>query len=81
MSAGDVTDEEIQDFSRLFPASRRLATALKASRAESAALSSLLTAALTHVEASAGAQHLLDGFRPQVRPLDALVQEIREALK
>ena len=38
MSAGDVTDEEIQDFSRLFPASRRLATALKASRAESAAL-------------------------------------------
>ena len=38
MSAVDVTDEEIQDFSRLFPASRRLATALKASRAEVAAL-------------------------------------------
>ena len=33
MSAGDVTDEEIQDFKRLFPASRRLATALEASRA------------------------------------------------
>lgn len=38
MSAGDVTDEEIQDFKRLFPASRRLATALEASRAEAAAL-------------------------------------------
>jgi hypothetical protein len=38
MSAGDVTDEEIQDFKRLFPASRRLATALEASRAEVAAL-------------------------------------------
>lgn len=38
MTAGDVTDEEIQDFKRLFPASRRLATALEASRAEASAL-------------------------------------------
>lgn len=38
MSADDVTDEEIQDFKRLFPASRRLAAALEASRAEAAAL-------------------------------------------
>ena len=40
-------------------------------------LRALLTAALPRVEASAGAQHLLDGFRPQVR----LVQTIREALQ
>lgn len=40
----------------------------------------LLRLALPHVEASAGASHLLDGFRPQVRTLDALVEEIRVAV-
>ena len=40
----------------------------------------LLRLAAPHVEASAGASHLLDGFRPRVRPLDALVEEIRAAL-
>lgn len=40
----------------------------------------LLRLALPHVEASSGAEHLLDGFRRQVRPLDALVEEIRAAL-
>ena len=40
----------------------------------------LLRLSLPHVEASAGASHLLDGFRRQARPLDALVEEIRAAL-
>ena len=40
----------------------------------------LLTIALPHVEASAGAEHLFDGFRPQRRPLDGVVEEIRAAL-
>lgn len=38
MSAASVTDEQIQDFKRLFPASRHLATALEESRKEVASL-------------------------------------------
>ena len=41
----------------------------------------LLMVALPHVEASAGAQHLMDGFRPRKRPLDDAVEEIRAALE
>jgi hypothetical protein len=48
--------------------------------AENKSLRRLLAIALPHVEASAGAEHLLDGFRPRRRPLDATVEAIREAL-
>ena len=41
----------------------------------------LLAVALPHVEASAGAEHLFDGFRPRGRPLDATVEAIRAALE
>jgi hypothetical protein len=41
----------------------------------------LLAIALPHIEASAGAEHLFDGFRPRERPLDATVEEIRAALE
>lgn len=37
-----------------------------------------LAEALPHVEASAGAEHLLDGFRRQERPLDAVVARLRK---
>jgi hypothetical protein len=40
----------------------------------------LLRLAAPHVEASAGASHMLDGFRRKVRPLDKLVEEIWAAL-
>lgn len=48
--------------------------------AELANMKRLLAVALPHVEASAGAEHLFDGFRPQRRPLDGVVEEIRSAV-
>ena len=37
----------------------------------------LLQQAATHVIASQGAEHMLDGFRPQKRPIDGLVEQIK----
>ena len=39
-------------------------------------LTDLLASCYPHVEASAKASHLLDGFRPRIRPLDALVVKL-----
>ena len=43
-------------------------------------LRDLLRAALPHVEASAEAAHLLDGFNRRKRPLDDLVAALRAEL-
>lgn len=43
-------------------------------------LRDLLRQALPHVQASAGAAHLTDGFRPKAHPLDDLVAQIKEAV-
>jgi len=40
----------------------------------------LLEMAAPHVFASAGAHHMLDGFRPQRKPIDELVERIKSAL-
>jgi hypothetical protein len=48
--------------------------------AELARVRSLLGIALPHVEASAGADHMLDGFRPRRRPIDDDLDAIRAAL-
>ena len=37
----------------------------------------LLQRAATHVIASHGAEHMMDGFRPQKRPIDGLVKQIK----
>ena len=37
----------------------------------------LLQQAATHVIASHGAEHMMDGFRPQKRPIDGLVEQIK----
>jgi len=47
---------------------------------ELARVRSLLGIALPHVEASAGADHMLDGFRPRRRPIDDDLDAIRAAL-
>ena len=43
-------------------------------------LHALLAECEPHVLASVGAEHLLDGFRPQRRPLDDLADRVRAAL-
>lgn len=53
---------------------------LEATQKELERVKRLLAISLPHVEASAGAEHLFDGFRPQRRPTDAVVEEIRAAL-
>lgn len=40
----------------------------------------LLIESALHVMASHGAEHMLDGFRPQRRPIDDLVDKIKEVL-
>lgn len=40
----------------------------------------LLVEAALHVMASHGAEHMLDGFRPQHRKIDDLVDKIKEVL-
>ncbi len=40
----------------------------------------LLRAAEPHVYASAGAAHMLDGFRPKRHPIDDLMDEIKDAI-
>ena len=49
-------------------------------QAERQKLRRLLEISLPYVESQAKAEHLLDGFRPQIRPLDKVVEEIRQAL-
>lgn len=41
----------------------------------------LLIEAMPHVMASHGAEHMLDGFRPQRRPIDGLVERLREVME
>lgn len=48
--------------------------------AELARVRNLLGIALPHVEASAGAEHMLDGFRPRRRKIDDDLDAIRAAL-
>lgn len=59
----------------------RLRAELERTKGELERVRGLLMVALPHVEASAGAQHLMDGFRPRKRPLDDAVEEIRAALE
>lgn len=40
----------------------------------------LLKAAAMHVHAAAAAEHMLDGFRPQRRPADELIERINDVL-
>ena len=49
-------------------------------QAELAKARNLIGIALPHVQASAGAEHMLDGFRPRRRPIDDDVDAIRAAL-
>ena len=50
--------------------------------AENQRLRALLREALPHVEASAGASHLTDGFRPKpANALDELVNRIKNEVK
>lgn len=66
---------------RILPLGRG-ATQEKAARlaAELAKARNLIGIALPHVQASAGAEHMLDGFRPRRRPIDDDVDAIRAAL-
>jgi len=47
---------------------------------EIARLRALLAECAPHVFSAAEAEHLLDGFRPQRRPIDALADRVRAAL-
>jgi predicted transcriptional regulator len=49
-------------------------------KAERDSLRALLTQCAPHVLASAEAEHLLDGFRRQARPLDDLANRVREVV-
>ena len=49
-------------------------------QAERQRLRRLLEISFPYVESQAEAEHMLDGFRPQTRPLDKVVEEIRQAL-
>lgn len=40
----------------------------------------LLEKAAPHVYASAGANHMLDGFKPRRRPIDELVEQIKAVI-
>lgn len=44
-------------------------------------LKDLLAEAAPHVYSAAGAEHLLDGFKPQRRPLDDLAERVRQELE
>jgi hypothetical protein len=44
------------------------------------ALIPLLRQCHPHVHGSHGAEHMLDGFKPQPRPIDALLKELEEVL-
>jgi hypothetical protein len=44
------------------------------------ALLPLLRQCHPHVYGSHGAEHMLDGFKPQPRPIDALLRELEEVL-
>jgi hypothetical protein len=41
----------------------------------------LLDQCLPHIESQAGAEKMLDGFKPKKRPIDALVEEVKKAIK
>ena len=43
-------------------------------------LQALLEMSAPHVFASAGAAHMLDGFRPRSRPIDELVERIKAVI-
>ena len=49
-------------------------------REREAELRRLLEISFPYVESHAIAEHMLDGFRPQIRPLDKVVEEIRQVL-
>ena len=44
------------------------------------ALLPLLKQCYPHVHGSHGAEHMLDGFKPQPRPIDGLLRELEEVL-
>ena len=65
---------------KLKPLGADIIEALKADAAEVANLRRLLEISFLFVDSQAKAEHLLDGFKYQTRPLDKVVEEIRQAL-